>query len=114
MKHFYPTSISAYISSPGAGLQSLLWKYASKALLLLLLFWHPTLLKSQIGIVDIIDKTEAATFTITAYDNGVVVDTARAFFISADGLAITSASVLRHCDTTLYPTTKTRSCHCRK
>lgn len=100
MKHFYPTSISAYISSPGAGLQSLLWKYASKALLLLLLFWHPTLLKSQIGIVDIIDKTEAATFTITAYDNGVVVDTARAFFISADGLAITSASVLRHCDTT--------------
>lgn len=101
MKHFYPTSGLAYILLLGRGLLSYLREYASKALLLLFLLWVPTQLNSQVGIVDLIDKTEAATFTITAFDKGALIDTARAFFISADGLAITSASVLRDCDTTL-------------
>jgi tetratricopeptide (TPR) repeat protein len=71
-------------------------------IVLLLLFAFSVHVKQAQSIIDIIDKTAGASFTIVAHSaNMVPMDTVRAFFISADGLAITSASVFRQADTLL-------------
>ncbi len=65
---------------------------------------------AQINIVDLIDKTDAATFNLTAYNSaGHSTDTARAFFISGDGLAITSASIFEQADTIIISGHKNRN-----
>jgi tetratricopeptide (TPR) repeat protein len=70
----------------------------------------PAVCKAQLKILELIDKTESASFTLTAHNSiGLAIDTARAFFISADGLAITSASLLANADTLIVSDHKNRS-----
>jgi len=65
---------------------------------------------AQLNIVDLIEKTEAATFNLTSYTaSGHSTDTTRAFFISADGLAITSASIFEQADTIIVSGHKNRN-----
>ena len=70
----------------------------------------PAVCKAQLKIIELIDKTESASFTLTAHNSiGLATDTARAFFISADGLAITSASLLANADTLIVSDHKNSS-----
>jgi len=67
---------------------------------ILLLSSISTTSQAQPSIVKIIDKTESATFSVYAYNKaGISIDTARAFFISNGGLALTSASIFENADT---------------
>ncbi|ASB48807.1 tetratricopeptide repeat protein [Alkalitalea saponilacus] len=55
------------------------------------------------SIIDMIDRASNATFTAIACDKDLhPIDTARAFFISADGLAITSAALFQNADTLIF------------
>ncbi|MCA1744664.1 MAG: tetratricopeptide repeat-containing serine protease family protein [Bacteroidales bacterium] len=76
----------------------------------LLLFFSTSNSSAQLNLVQLIDKTEAATFSLLAYNSrGISTDTARAFFISGDGLAITSASIFQKADTLIVSGHKNRN-----
>src|SRR5690554_6103918 len=62
-----------------------------------LLFGSP--LVAQTNLLQEISKAESATFSLTALSKQQLpTDTARGFFIGANGLALTSASLLRNAD----------------
>ena len=63
-----------------------------------LLFGSP--LVAQTNLLQEISKAESATFSLTAYNKQELpTDTARGFFIGANGLALTSTALLRNADT---------------
>jgi len=71
-------------------------------LIFILVFTKPQKIEAQ-SLVDRLDK--AAKASINAYSlssNGFAIDTARGFFISADGLAITTASLFQLGDTVVF------------
>ncbi|WP_062123322.1 tetratricopeptide repeat protein [Geofilum rubicundum] len=65
---------------------------------------------AQLNMMELIEKAEAATFNLTAYNSTRhTTDTARAFFISADGLAITNAALFQKADTVIISGHKNRN-----
>src|SRR5690554_2624826 len=63
-----------------------------------LLFGSP--LVAQTNLLQEISKAESATFSLTAHNKQEQpTDTARGFFIGANGLALTSTALLRNADT---------------
>jgi tetratricopeptide (TPR) repeat protein len=110
MSPFYKY-INRQLSRPEKPKQALSFgaSFASSILLLLSLIVGGNC-HAQLNIVDLIDKTEAATFNLMAYNaTGLSTDTARAFFISGDGLAITSASIFEKADTIIVSGHKNRN-----
>ncbi len=62
------------------------------------------------SIIEIIERSSNAGFTVTALSQEASpLDTARAFFISADGLAIINASILNEADTIIISENKNKN-----
>ncbi len=76
--------------------------------LILLIIFHSVSFSQK--LVSIINKTEKAVFTLEGYDVFEnITDDASGFFISADGLAITKASLFSNCDSVVIKTRNGKS-----
>ena len=76
-------------------------------LLILLVVFHQGSISQS--LVSIINKTEKTVFTIEGYSNSRVSGRASGFFISADGIAITKASLFNDCDSAVVTTRNGKS-----
>ncbi len=76
-------------------------------LFVLLVMFHHGLVSQN--LINTINKTEKAVFSIEGYKNQMVFDSASGFFISADGIAITKASLFNSCDSIVIKTRNGKS-----
>ncbi len=80
-------------------------------LFILLIICNLSTLTAQ-TLIETINRTADATFTITAYSRtNQPTDTTRGFFISSDGLAITCASILLNSDSLVFSNHRNRNLH---
>ncbi len=76
-------------------------------LLVLLVMFHQGSISQN--LISVINKTEKTVFTIEGYSNHMVSGGASGFFISADGIAITKASLFNDCDSVVVTTRNGKS-----
>ncbi len=61
------------------------------------------------NLISIINKTEKSVFSVEGYRNQEIFNGASGFFISADGIAITKASLFNNCDSVIVRTRNGKS-----
>lgn len=76
-------------------------------LLVLLIIFHSVSYSQK--LISIINKSEKAVFSTEGYSNHYITHEASGFFISADGMAITKASLFSDCDSVVIKTRNGKS-----